>query len=43
MKSETNHNLYYRNSNIGIVILVLYVDDLLLIRNDVAMLTKIKL
>jgi hypothetical protein len=42
-KSEANHNLYYKNSNIGVVILMLYVDDLLLTGSDATMLTKIKL
>jgi hypothetical protein len=36
-------NIYYKNSNIGLMIFVLYIDDLLLIKSDVAMLTKIKL
>jgi hypothetical protein len=43
MRSEVDHNLYYKNSNTRIVILVLYIDDLLLIRSDATMLTKIKL
>jgi hypothetical protein len=43
MKNEVDHNLYYKNSNIGVVIFMLYIDDFLLIGSDVAMLTKIKL
>jgi hypothetical protein len=43
MRNEANHNLYYKNSNTRVVILVLYVDDLLLIGSDATMLTKIEL
>jgi hypothetical protein len=43
MKNEADYNLYYKNSNTRVVILMLYVDDLLLIENDVTMLRKIKL
>jgi hypothetical protein len=42
MKSEADHNLY-KNSNPRVVILVLYVDDLLLIRSDATMLKINKL
>jgi hypothetical protein len=43
MRSEADHNFYYKNSNIKIVILMLYVDDLLLTRSDASMLTNIEL
>jgi hypothetical protein len=41
--SEADHNLYYKNSNTRVMILVLYVDDLLLMGSDATMLRKIKL
>jgi hypothetical protein len=43
MRNEANHNLYYKNPNTRVMILVLYVDDLLLIESDATMLTKIEL
>jgi len=43
MRSEVDHNLYYKNSNIGVMIFVLYVDDLFLTGSDATMLTKIEL
>jgi hypothetical protein len=41
--SEVDHNLYYKNSNIGVMIFVLYVDDLFLTGSDATMSTKIEL
>jgi hypothetical protein len=43
MRSEVDHNLFYKNSNTRVVIFVLYVDDLLLTGSDATMLTKIEL
>jgi hypothetical protein len=43
LMSEANHNLYYKNSNIRVMILMLYIDDLLLIGSDATMLRKINL
>jgi hypothetical protein len=43
MRSEVDHNLYYKNSNTIVVIFVLYVDDLLLTWSDAAMLINIEL
>ncbi len=43
LMSEVDHNLYYKNSNIGVMIFVLYVDDLFLTGSDATMSTKIEL
>jgi hypothetical protein len=43
MRSEADHDLYYKNSNTRIMILMLSIDDLLLTKSDATMLTKIKL
>jgi hypothetical protein len=42
MRNEIDHNLYCKNSNPRVMIFMLYIDDLLLIENDVTMLKKVK-
>lgn len=33
-KNMSNHFAFYRNSSFGIILLVVYVDDVVIIRND---------
>ena len=33
-KSKSNHSVFYRNSNFGIILLVVYVDDIVFIKSD---------
>ena len=33
-KSKSGHSVFYRNSNSGIILLVVYVDDIVIIRSD---------
>ena len=33
-KSKSNHSVFYRNSSLGIILLVVYVDDIVIIRSD---------
>ena len=35
-KSKSNHSVFYINSQAGIILLVVYVDDIVIIGNDVA-------
>ena len=33
-KSKSDHSVFYRNSNSGIILLVVYVDDIVIIESD---------
>ena len=33
-KSKSDHSVFYRNSNFGVILLVLYVDDIVITRSD---------
>ena len=33
-KSQSDHSVFYRNSSSGVILLVVYVDDIIIIEND---------
>ena len=33
-KSKSDHSVFYRNSSLGIILLVVYVDDIVITGND---------
>ena len=41
-KSKSDHSIFYRNSQVGIVLLVVYVDDIIITRNDMAGISLLK-
>ena len=42
-KSKSDHYVFYRISQAGIILLVVYVDDIIIIRNDIAGISLLKL
>ena len=41
-KSESNHFVFYKNSNSGIILLVLYVDDIVIAESDSKSISSLK-
>ena len=41
-KSKSYHSIFYRNSQVGIILLVVYVDDIVIIGNDMASISSLK-
>ena len=41
-KSKSDHFVFYRNSQAGIILLVVYVDDIIIIGNDMAGISSLK-
>ena len=41
-KSKSNHYVFYRNSQEGIILLVVYVDDIIIIENDMTGISSLK-
>ena len=41
-KSKSDHYVFYRNSQAGIVLLVVYVDDIIITGNDMASISLLK-
>ena len=41
-KSKSNHSVFYRNSQVGIILLVVYVDDIVITGNDIAGISSLK-
>ena len=41
-KSKSNHSVVYRNSQVGIILLVVYVDDIIITENDMACISSLK-
>ena len=41
-KSKSDHSIFYRNSQAGIILLVVFVDDIIVIGNDMAGTSSLK-
>ena len=41
-KSKSDHSIFYRNSQAGIILLVVYVDDIIITRDDMASISSLK-
>ena len=41
-KSKSDHSVFYKNSQVGIILLVVYVDDIVIIGNDMAGISSLK-
>ena len=41
-KSKSDHSLFYRNSQAGIILLVVYVDDIIITENDMVSISSLK-
>ena len=41
-KSISDHSVFYKNSQAGIILLVVYVDDIVITRNDMAGISSLK-
>ena len=41
-KSKSDHSVFYRNSQVGIILLVVYVDDIVITRNGMADISSLK-
>ena len=41
-KSKSDHSVFYRNSQAGIILLVVYVDDIIIIGDDMASISSLK-
>ena len=41
-KSKSNHSIFYINSQTGIILLVVYVDDIIITENDMAGISSLK-
>ena len=41
-KSKSDHSVFYRNSQVGIILLVVYVDDIVITRNDMTDISSLK-
>ena len=42
-KSKSDHSVFYRNSSSGIILLVVYVDDIVITRSDSKSISSLKL
>ena len=41
-KNKSNHFVFYRKSQVGIILLVVYVDDIIITGNDMAGISSLK-
>ena len=41
-KSKCDHSVFYKNSDTGLILLVVYMDDIVIIRNDSAGISSLK-
>ena len=41
-KKKSDHSVFYRNSQAGIILLVVYVDDIIITRNDMVSISSLK-
>ena len=41
-KSKSDHSVFYNNSQVGIILLVVYVDDIIIIGNDMTDISSLK-
>ena len=41
-KSKSDHSVFYKNSQVGIILLVVYIDDIIIIENDMAGTSSLK-
>ena len=41
-KSKSDHSVFYRNSQAGIILLVVYVDDIIITGNGMAVISSLK-
>ena len=41
-KNKSNHFVFYRKSQVGIILLVVYVDDIIITGNDMASISSLK-
>ena len=41
-KSKSNHYVFYKNSSSGIILLIVYVDDIVIIENDFKAILSLK-